>query len=99
MKRQLYRYRHAAAIAATHKRSHSCKHLDTFQDFVQMLIASRCHGGGNSKYHSTENANEQINTKLQAQRKARKTQFLYIQVEKQQRCTVSYTHLTLPTKA
>ena len=26
MKRQLYRYRHAAAIAATHKRSHSCKH-------------------------------------------------------------------------
>ena len=26
MKRQLYRYRHAAATAATHKRSHSCKH-------------------------------------------------------------------------
>ena len=73
-------YRHAAAIAATHKRSHSCKHyIDTFQDFVQMLIASRCHGGGNSKYHSTERANEQLNTKLQAQRKARKTQtYTYI---------------------
>ena len=42
MKRQLYRYRHAAAIAATHKRSHSCKHSVFHQE--RLLDSNALHG-------------------------------------------------------
>ena len=42
MKRQLYRYRHAAATAATHKLSHSCKHSVFHQE--RLLDSSALHG-------------------------------------------------------
>ena len=41
-KRQLYRYRHAAATAATHKRSRSCKHSVSHQE--TLLDSSALHG-------------------------------------------------------
>ena len=44
MKRQLYRYRHAAATAATHKRSHSCKHPVSIKR--DCSAQARCMGGG-----------------------------------------------------
>ena len=46
MKRQLYRYRHAAAIAATHKRSHSCRHSVFHQERLlgSSALATNCSG-------------------------------------------------------